>query len=145
MDKIFSILEQEVKLSLRFFNLLEQEFCALSENRLDVLEEVLQEKRTLFSTLSELDNSREQEFAKLSSGNLLADLSPASSILWNELQQLAKNIAAKHDEIGILIATGVQRTSESLRILLNKPQASNYYTKGGYSSQDVAGRFSDLA
>ncbi|VAW97415.1 hypothetical protein MNBD_GAMMA23-920 [hydrothermal vent metagenome] len=141
---ITPLLEDIANYLEQLFHALENEYTALSNNDLQAIESIAQEKTILMEQLEDLNKERHTllEAAGLNlsengiddflNSSTLAD-NPVLKTLWGNISSLSKQCEKQNNINGIIIENNKRHTENALSILQGKQQTTELYSSKGQS------------
>ncbi len=141
---ISPLLEDIANYLEQLFHALENEYRALSENDIQAIESIAQEKIILMEQLEDLNKERRAllEAAGLDlDANGIDDFLNSSTItdkpklktLWNDISNLSKQCEKQNNINGIIIENNKRHTENALSVLQGKQQTAELYSNKGQS------------
>jgi len=143
-SKITPLLEDIANYLEQLFHALENEFKALSDNDIQAIQAIAQEKVLLMEQLEDLNKERrlllEEAGLNLATTGI-DDLlnsskitsSPHLKTLWNNISNLSKQCDKQNNINGIIIDNNKRHTENALSVLQGKQQTNELYSSKGQS------------
>lgn len=140
-QKLFAgLVEQALSASRQLLALLQTEFEVLSGNSADVLEKIVQEKKTHLIKISQVMAEQEALLASMGLGNDRAGVEQLYAGLpadhgwvqqWQKLRQLARLLSENNLRNGVMLSQRMDTTRKSLDILTHQPSSADSYQYAG--------------
>lgn len=143
-SKIIPLLEDIANYLEQLFRALENEYKALSDNDIQAIQAVAEEKVLLMEQLEDLNKERRAllEAAGLNLATTGADdflnsskitNSPKLKTLWSNISNLSKQCDKQNNINGIIIDNNKRHTENALSVLQGKQQTTELYSNKGQS------------
>lgn len=138
------LLQSEIASAHRLMHTLDQEYAALAQRDVDLLDTIVPEKRNIVAELEALGRQRDALLAQLNPSTTTAEsANPFSddtrlSDLWDELKSVAQQCQDKNRINGSIVEIGYRQSRQALDILHGVSSSSELYDKSGRTTKPGA-------